>query len=109
MGEMADWTLEQWESDDHYFDNVMYLEESDSFIGPGYGRGAKRPTCKYCGKKNLRWHKLKELWLLYEGKGPHRCPKCPLPLGVLKALAEEGKLAYKLKKLKKTKNAGKSK
>ena len=107
MGEMADWTLEQWESGEDaefYFANVMHLEETDSFIGPGRAKGIKRPICKFCGKKNLRWHQLRGFWLLYDGKCPHKCPNQPLPLEVLKALAEEGKLAYKAKKMKKTKN-----
>ena len=94
MGEMADWTLSQIE-DDLYFANVMYLEEHDSFIGPGV---RKHPICRFCGKKNLRWQRLGERWLLYEKKGPHKCPKHPLPLDVLKKLAEENIATQRRKK-----------
>jgi hypothetical protein len=100
MGDMADWTLESafdafpdYESEpDDWENGVVFVR-----------RWKNRPVCKYCGKKNLRWQKLGERWLLYDGKGPHRCPNQPLPLEILKALADEVKLAHKLKKINKNK------
>ena len=96
MGDMADLTLEHFEGEDDYFNNVMYEEETDSWISSGHGR--KNPMCRYCRKENLRWQRMGNRWLLYEKKKPHICPKCPLPLEVLKKLAENNKIEYLNKK-----------
>jgi hypothetical protein len=96
MGDMADLTLEHFEGEDDYFNNVMYFEEHDSYIGPG--RYRKNPMCRYCGEQNLRWRKIENRWVLYEKKRPHICPKCPLPLDVLKKVAESNRMEYIAKK-----------
>lgn len=84
MGDIADYTLELCEGGDLYWDDVMYMEEFDSFIGPGHHRPV---TCRFCGKKNLAWGRIAERWVLCEDKGPHKCPKRSLPLEVLKEQA----------------------
>jgi len=90
MGEMADYTLELAESEELYFDNVMYDEELDSYIGHGHKRP---PTCKFCGKKNLAWgniidDKNNTRWFLHEQDGSiHDCPKNPLSVSLLKKIA----------------------
>jgi hypothetical protein len=87
MGDIADWTLEQIE-DDLYFSNVMYLEEHDSYVGPGRKRELQ---CKFCGKKNLHWRNIGGRWIMYENatsskkRGEiHDCPENPLTLQTLK-------------------------
>lgn len=92
---MADWTLEQIDWDDPYGYNNH--DPEDGLCGPPI-RTRTNPICKYCGKKNLRWHRLGQRWLLYEKKGVHNCPKMPLPLDVLKKLAEDAKIEYRAKK-----------
>ena len=75
MGDMADWTLEQgWDDFD---------------AGLPIPRTIKHPMCRHCGKKHLRWERVGERWVLFDKKAPHRCPKHPLPLDVLKKLAED--------------------
>lgn len=86
MGEMADYTNELFESEDLYFDDVMYIEEEDAYIGPG--RYYKRDiTCKFCGKPSLKWGSVAGHWILFESSNIHKCPKKSLPLEVLKELA----------------------
>lgn len=89
MGEYADWTLQQFESEDLYFDNVMYEEETDSYIGPSMGR-RRELRCKFCGKSGLQWEKTLKRWIMCEADGSiHDCPKNPLSLKVLKEIAQE--------------------
>lgn len=93
MGEMADMELE----------NILCMEDPFGYEEQSYrGYTATRsPICKYCGKKNLQWGKVHGRWLLYEKKNKiHLCPKCPLPLEVLKKLAEDNKIEYRAKRRK---------
>jgi len=99
MGEMADYTLELAESEELYFENLMYEEETDTYIGHGHRRS---PTCKYCGKKNLTWGTLVipdqrgnliNRWFLHETTGEiHDCPKNPLSVSLLKKIAAAKRL-----------------
>lgn len=88
MGDMADYTLEQLESTDLYWGNVMYIEEEGVYRGHGH-KSPKKKTCKYCGNAELYWGLFYNMWLLCDNKGKiHNCPKHSLPLNVLKILAE---------------------
>lgn len=96
MGDDADYALSCIE-DELYFANVMYLEEHDSYIGPS-GGAVKKPICRFCGKKNLRWEQIGERWFLFEKKAPHNCPKKPLSLEVLKKIADDRILSQRIAK-----------
>lgn len=85
MGDGADMLIEQMERDELYFANVMYLEETDSYLGHGH---KKSLYCKFCGKGPLQWKKTITRWIMCEKNGDlHDCPKNPLSLKVLKELA----------------------
>ncbi len=75
MGDMADYTLEQLESEELYFDNCMIDEETGAYEFP-YSRSTK--TCRFCGRKDLHWEMRKKKWRLCDGRGVHRCPVKPL-------------------------------
>jgi dCMP deaminase len=86
MGDMADWTLDQIEND-LYYSNVMYEEETDSFIGPG--RRKKLLKCSHCGKKPLSWKRIKNKWIIFELDGSvHLCNGYEPPLEILKEIAK---------------------
>lgn len=86
---MADYTLEQMESDELYFANVMYFEETDSYIGHG---NRKIPTCRFCKKSPLVWKKILRKWVLHEQNGDyHDCPGHPLPMDILKEILKRKK------------------
>lgn len=79
MGEMADWTLEQlsdieWGPRGSYdgFDDVMYDDETDCYIGPG--RQSSK-SCRYCGKTGLTWGRNDDSWRLFDGGEVHSCPQ----------------------------------
>lgn len=87
MGEWADMILDNidWDTD--------YLEPE-----PFKVRAPKHPTCRFCGKKNLRWRQIGKKWVLFEKKAPHNCPKRPLSLETLKKVAGEVVAAQRKKK-----------
>jgi len=62
MGDMADYYL------DHDYDNLHYDEEPIS----------KNVTCKYCGKKGLRWEMVEGKWRLFNKVKMHNCKVNPL-------------------------------
>lgn len=80
MGEMADYVLEglsDIEYDAHGrpydgFDNVMYEEETDSYIGSGHPRPQ---VCRYCGAAGLYWGEHETGWRLFRGSQLHSCPQ----------------------------------
>lgn len=88
MGEMADLLIDSMFDEDEHglcgMDNLMYFEESNSFIGPG--RIKKGVTCRCCGTNNLFWYKEENgKWRLHERYnlrlklgGLHYCPVNPL-------------------------------
>lgn len=82
MGDGADFLNEQIESLCEDWADAYPLEGEDilSYV-------PKKPTCKYCSKKNLRWKQVGETWVLFEETKVHNCPNCPLPLEILKKLA----------------------
>lgn len=76
MGEYADMLLEQMDWDvwdeDHPPINV------------------KPPTCKFCGKKNLKWRQISNKWILFETKDRvHNCEKYNLSIDILKEVMAE--------------------
>lgn len=95
MGEMADFFLEQCEDNEYYWDGLMYDEETDSYYGSGHGRLSKPLICKFCGKTDLYWNKIKLpdkscRWVMFEKiKGePHFCSNHKMPLELLKYFAD---------------------
>lgn len=69
MGEMADMLIEQME--DALFD-IHGIYDDD--WAPEFYAKKKIPTCKYCGKKPLRWENVGGHWILYELNGcRHDC------------------------------------
>lgn len=60
MGEMTDYFLSSYD----YFDEDFY--GLSSYNDPPFSP----ITCRYCGKKNLRWnkHKINGKWVLLENK-----------------------------------------
>lgn len=34
-------------------------------------------VCKYCEKGDLKWKRVMDKWLLYDGDVPHLCPNNP--------------------------------
>lgn len=90
MGDGADMLIEQMERDELYFDNVMYLEEHDSYLGHGH---KKQLYCRFCKKGPLRWGRASDRWIMYEQDGNvHDCPENPLTLMTLKRLALKKKM-----------------
>lgn len=75
MGDDADYVLSSLEMSDEYWGNVMYEEESDSFLGPGIKRSK---TCRCCGQPGLHWEMLSGKWRLFSSDGVHNCPQNPL-------------------------------
>lgn len=63
MGEMADAIVESGVEDYRY----EYYHDKRP--------GAKRVTCKYCGKKGLHWEQLEsgKWWLFSKGSVIHKC------------------------------------
>jgi dCMP deaminase len=88
MGDIADYYLEQAENSDLYFEDVMYIEETDSYIG--HGRNTTPLHCKFCNRGPLKWQSVGSKWIMHEMNGdPHNCPNHPLPLNVLKDLVKQ--------------------
>jgi len=79
MGEMADFLNDQQWDDD-----------GSGLPIPRPPRVIKHPICRHCSKKALRWRQIGERWVLFEKNGRlHKCLNHPVPLDVLKKLAEE--------------------
>ena len=96
MGEMADMLMDQIMCDDLYYDNVMYEEESDSYIGSGH-RQRKPLYCRFCGQGPLLWDRTSNRWIMCENDGSiHDCPNYKLPIDVLKEFALKKKKDYQL-------------
>ena len=94
MGEMADMLMDQIMCDDLYYDNVMYEEESDSYIGSGH-RQRKPLYCRFCGQGPLLWDRTSNRWIMCENDGSiHDCPNYKLPIDVLKEFALKKKKDY---------------
>jgi len=63
MGDIADWLCSQHEGHDDWDDDEGYAP-------------AEKPTCKFCGKRNLTWGHTYKGWKLFEGfDRPHVCNK----------------------------------
>jgi hypothetical protein len=70
MGDMADYTIEQFLD---WFENDIHEEEPESYFPP-----IKIIYCKYCGKPDLKWNNSgtenNQKWKLIEQNGTeHFC------------------------------------
>ena len=96
MGDMADYTLECIE-DDLYFSNLMYEEETNTYLPPV---SRKTLRCKFCDQSPLLWNTVNGRWILVELNGDvHDCPNHPLPLEVLKSLTKKKRMNNNLPQL----------
>jgi len=77
MGDEADYYMDQMLMDDLYYSNVMYEEETNSYIP---WRVAKVVKCKFCNNGPLKWVKMFDKWVLYENGKLHECDKYKLDL-----------------------------
>jgi hypothetical protein len=81
MGDMADYAIENglgdWEAITDYKIGQMTIEEAyERGIIDELGRDIDlliTRTCRYCGKKGLRWQMTDNKWRLYKGEKPHVC------------------------------------